>query len=67
MQTREIPIEGMTCHHCAMTVRKELEKIAGVQVHDVKIGSATITFDEAEIPLTRIAETIQNAGYSPLV
>lgn len=64
MTTREIKIDGMTCNHCVMAVKKGLARVPGLQVHDVTIGSAKVTYDEREIPIERITAAIADAGYS---
>jgi copper chaperone len=66
MKEREILIAGMSCHHCVMAVRKELERLSAVQVRDVKIGSAFISFDETKITGDQINAAIEKAGYKPV-
>ncbi len=63
MKTQELKIEGMSCGHCVMSVKKELSKLAGVVVKDVQIGKAKIQYDETKISNQIIAETIDRAGY----
>ena len=55
-------IEGMTCHHCVMTVKTELRD-AGFESFEVKIGSAKVEFDGLEESTSKIKSTIENAGY----
>jgi copper chaperone len=63
MKTQELKIEGMSCGHCVMSVKKELSKLAGVVVEDVQIGKAKIQYDETKISNQMIADTIDEAGY----
>jgi len=63
MKTQELKIEGMSCGHCVMSVKKELSKLAGVEVEDVQIGKAKIQYDETKISNQMIADTIDKAGY----
>lgn len=63
MKTRELVIEGMTCRHCEMAVRKELSKVPGVIVEDVTIGRARIQYDESTITDRQLAEAVEEAGY----
>jgi copper chaperone len=63
MKTQELKIEGMSCGHCVMSVKKGLSKLAGVVVEDVQIGKARIQFDETKISNQMIADTIDEAGY----
>ena len=63
MTTRELKIEGMSCHHCVMAVEKELKKINEVNVEDVQIGSAKVEYDESKINENVFKEAIEEAGY----
>mgnify|MGYP002066014084 CR=1 FL=1 len=45
---KEIKIEGMSCEHCVMAVIKSLSKL-DLRKIDVKIGTASIEFDETKI------------------
>jgi|YNPNPStandDraft_1061719.scaffolds.fasta_scaffold00680_4 Copper chaperone len=62
MKTIKILIEGMTCQHCVMRVKEALRK-AEVEDAEVKIGEATIVFDENKTNLERISKTLDEAGY----
>ena len=64
MKETEFRITGMSCNHCVMSVRKELAKLPGVDVKDVRIGSARVVYDENTVSVKRIAEAIAEAGYS---
>ncbi|MBP9583134.1 MAG: heavy-metal-associated domain-containing protein [Ignavibacterium sp.] len=57
-----IKIEGMTCQHCVMAVKKELQKL-DPQNLDVKIGEATIEYDQTKINEGSIKASIEEAGY----
>lgn len=56
-------IDGMNCQHCVMAVRKELAKVQGLDVRDVRIGSASIAYDETRVDASRIEAAIEGAGY----
>lgn len=62
MKEMKIFIEGMSCEHCIKRVSQALEK-AAVAEADVKIGEATIVFDENKTNLERIKQAIEEAGY----
>lgn len=47
-----------------MAVRRELEKIAGLEVKDVRIGSALIAFEESRVSSERLRQAVEDAGYS---
>ncbi len=63
MVSKELRISGMSCGHCVMAVRKALSSLAGVQVKDVKIGSASIAYDETKVNEQAIHEAVEEAGY----
>ncbi|HSP88539.1 MAG TPA: cation transporter [Ignavibacteriaceae bacterium] len=58
-------IEGMSCGHCIMAVKKELMKIP-VKIKDVSIGSAEVEYDDKKISKDEIKKTIANSGYKVL-
>lgn len=63
MTTKELKIEGMSCHHCVMAVKKELSKMENVKVEDVQIGSAKVEYDESKVSEKSLADAIEEAGY----
>lgn len=56
-------IEGMSCQHCVMAVRKALGGMPGVVQSDVRIGSATVQYDDAKTKQKDIEAAIEKAGY----
>lgn len=60
---RTLRIEGMTCPHCVMAVKQELEQVEGLEVKQVEIGKAEVEYDEALVDDQKIAEAIDEAGY----
>jgi len=63
MKTSELKIDGMSCGHCVMSVRKELSKIQNLQVEDVQIGSARVSYDDAKVTSSDLSQAVQEAGY----
>jgi copper chaperone CopZ len=61
-QTREFTVQGMTCHHCVLSVTEEVTDVAGVQDVDVDLVSGRLVVrgdaDDAAV-LAAVAE----AGY----
>jgi len=55
-------IDGMSCNHCVMAIKKNLSKIKLINF-EVAIGSAKIEFDEKEITEEVIIKAIEEAGY----
>jgi copper chaperone CopZ len=62
MTTQEFKIEGMSCGHCVMAVKKELSKL-NLESADVEIGSAKVNFDETKVNSSAIENAITEAGY----
>jgi copper chaperone len=59
---KQITIEGMTCHHCVMAVKKELTE-ADVTVLNAGIGFAEVEGGEAALADDRLAKIVTEAGY----
>jgi copper chaperone CopZ len=47
-----------------MAVKKELSKISGLQVRDVRIGSASVEYDEKVVGPEKIKAAVEEAGYA---
>ncbi len=62
-KTETIQIQGMSCGHCVMAVRDALQELEGVEVETVEIGSARVSFDEAQADRKQVEEAIEEAGY----
>ena len=62
MKEETLKIEGMTCGHCVMAVKKELQKL-NLNVKDVQIGKAIIEYDDAKVSRKQIEEAVDEAGY----
>jgi len=64
-QLAVIRIEGMHCHKCEASIRKSLAAQAGV--HEVEVdfntGQASVLFDPRAVPITRLMESVNQAGY----
>jgi len=63
MKTQELHIAGMTCGHCVVSVKKELDKLADVTVLDVQIGKAKVQIDESKVKRERLTKAVEKAGY----
>ena len=59
----EIKIEGMSCQHCVMAVKKEIQKL-DVQNLEVKIGEALVEYDENKVSEKNIQQAIVDAGFA---
>ena len=64
MTKETLRIEGMNCNHCVMSVRKQLAQLEGLEVEDVQIGSAVVSYDTAAVPPSAIDEAVAAAGFT---
>ncbi len=64
MTTRELKIDGMSCSHCEMAVRKELSRLDHVKVKKVKIGEAIVEYDETKVTPETLYNAVKEAGYN---
>ena len=62
MKQEKINIEGMSCGHCVMAVKKELAKLP-INVKNVNVGLAEVEYDESKVNLKDIESSIEEAGY----
>lgn len=64
MATTTVTVTGMTCGHCAASVREELGEIPGVQAVDVDVASGAVTIDSvAPVEADAIRSAVEVAGY----
>lgn len=64
-ETTTIAVDGMTCGHCAASVREEISEIAGVTgvAVDVESGRVDITSESALNPAD-VGAAVTEAGYT---
>jgi len=61
-----LKVEGMTCGHCVMHVKKALEEIRGVKKAEVNLekGTAVIILDRKEpASIDSLIKAVEDAGY----
>lgn len=65
MGTKEYAVTGMTCGHCAASVRREVMAIADVKdaTIDASAGSLVVT-SNGEIDDVRVLQAVADAGYT---
>lgn len=63
MAETKLKIEGMSCQHCVMSVKKAVDAVDGVTSSDISVGSAGIVYDEQKTNKDAIADAVKNAGY----
>jgi copper ion binding protein len=64
MSTITVAVSGMTCGHCATSVREEVGSIPGVTSVDVDLASGKVTIDsEQQVDAEAIKGAVEEAGY----
>jgi mercuric ion binding protein len=64
-RTVTLDVKNMTCAVCPLTVKKALERVAGVQQVSVSYAdkTATVQFDDATAIPAQLTEATKNAGF----
>jgi copper chaperone len=55
-----VKINGMSCGHCVMSVKKALSTVPGIENLDVQIGLAKF---EGNADIAKVKEAIEEEGY----
>jgi copper chaperone len=65
MEKVTLKVTGMSCNHCVNAVEGSVGKLAGVQTVKVhlKEGNVDVEFNQSEVSLSTIKETIDDQGY----
>lgn len=69
VQTVTLAVPGMTCPVCPITVKKALQKVAGVTQIEVSYEKkeAVVTFDNAKTTAESLTKATADAGYPSTV
>lgn len=65
MQNITLSVQGMSCEHCVKAIEGSVGQLNGVEQVKVDLADAKVevAFDEAQISLDQIKETIDDQGY----
>jgi Cu+-exporting ATPase len=65
MEKITVPVKGMHCASCAMTIKKTVSKVNGVNSVDVNYATekATIEYDKNLVSLDQVSDKIKPFGY----
>jgi len=55
-------VEGMSCGHCVMEVKKELNKF-NITDAEVEIGKITLDIEKNNTNSEKVIKAVENAGY----
>ena len=63
-----IKVEGMSCMHCQLRVKKAVEAVEGVTKADVNLQTkqVVIDYEEGKANLEKVKAAITEAGYEPV-
>lgn len=64
MKELELNIAGMTCDHCALSIKKNLSKLNGIQKAVVSYpkGKAMVAFDDSTLDKASVIEAVNQTG-----
>lgn len=63
--TTTYTVDGMTCGHCAASVREEISEIPGVENVDVTVGTgAVVVTSSAALERDSVSDAVTEAGYT---
>jgi copper chaperone len=62
-ETREYSVAGMTCSHCALSVREELSELPGVFAVDVELASGRLIVSGAGVDDDAVRAAVAEAGH----
>jgi copper chaperone len=65
MNEIKLKVEGMTCGHCQMTVKKALENVKGVKSAEVDLESksALVNYKSDKVTVENLVLAVTDAGY----
>ncbi|NQG19069.1 heavy metal translocating P-type ATPase [Streptococcus suis] len=65
MKKMTLPVQGMTCATCALTVEKAVGKLVGVAEVSVNLATEklTVNYDDSQVALSDLQATVRKAGY----
>ena len=64
MTTTQFQVTGMTCGHCAMSVREEVQEVAGVTGVQISHRTGELTVTSAEpVDEAAVVAAVEEAGY----
>lgn len=64
MSTLDLQIEGMSCGHCVASVAQALRELPGVEVRNVSIGTAQVSYEADKVSPEEIVLAVEDAGYT---
>jgi copper chaperone len=56
-------VAGMTCGHCAVSIREEVTKVAGIASVNVDLETKRVRIHGSDVDETAVVAAIDEAGY----
>ena len=56
-------VTGMTCSHCALSVREEVSEVAGVESVDVELATGRLVVRGERVDDDAVKTAVAEAGY----
>ncbi|MFB6849668.1 heavy-metal-associated domain-containing protein [Streptomyces sp. NPDC056373] len=63
MARKHYLVTGMSCEHCAASIREEISEVPGVSEVDVNVAAGSVTVDGTDLDDTLLRAAIVEAGY----
>ncbi len=60
----KLAIDGMHCGACVRRVTAALQKVEGVEVQNVEVGSAEVRFDQQKASPEEVANAVNQIGFT---
>ena len=64
MGSLDLDIDGMSCGHCVASVSQALRELPGVEVKNVSIGAAQVSYEADKVSPEEIVLAVEDAGYT---
>ena len=61
-----LPVEGMTCAGCAISVKMALKDLEGVKMTEVDVekGKTTVTYTDGKVTIDQMIKAINSTGFT---
>ncbi|MFJ3895404.1 heavy-metal-associated domain-containing protein [Streptomyces sp. NPDC090083] len=63
MAQKQYDVTGMSCEHCAASIREEVSEVAGVSEVVVDVAAKSVTVHGTDLDDGRLRAAIVEAGY----
>lgn len=60
---RTYTVTGMTCNHCVLSVREEVEEVPGVTAVDVDLATGRLAVAGTDVDDEAVRAAVAEAGY----